>query len=609
MARIAIRRRRRAAGSPEQGTGQPLDLRQSLAGGVLRRVLQENLRKQWKYYSIGIVGMILVAATTAGTAWMVQYVIDVMTQPQVGYTAAQVAAGVFFLFVLRGVAGYVQAVAMTRAGTAIVAEQQARLYGKILRQGVAYFQLRGSSDLLVSVTASANAARSVVDILVTTYVRDLLTVVALFGVMVIQQPTLTLGSLVLGPVIFFALRALLRRIRTAMNSEFNSIGEITRVVQETTHGIQVIKLFGLEGHMQGRMHRAVSDVRRRANLISRLSALTGPLMDTVAGSILAGIVLVSAFNAASGDPATAGQLVSFVTALMMVYEPAKRLARTRMSLEAQMYGIVRMYEILDAPDTMTETATPAEGPVETGDIVFEDVHFGYGDAPELIPGLDFTFESGRTTALVGPSGGGKSTLLSLIMRLYDPQGGRILLAGRDLRDLPLAGLRARMAYVGQNTFLFDGTVRENIRVGLRDATDAQIEEAARAAQAHDFIAALPQGYDSPIGENGTLLSGGQRQRLAIARAFLRDAPILLLDEATSALDAISEAQIRDAILRLSAGRTTIVIAHRLSTILKADRICYVERGRIVEHGNLSALLANQGPFRELFDEQFRDVGT
>jgi ATP-binding cassette subfamily B protein len=274
-----------------------------------------------------------------------------------------------------------------------------------------------------------------------------------------------------------------------------------------------------------------------------------------------------------------------------------------------MFGLARMYEILDAPDTMTEAAAPADGPVETGDIVFENVHFGYGDAPELIPGLDFTFEAGRTTALVGPSGGGKSTLLSLVMRLYDPDEGRVLLAGRDLRDLPLAGLRARMAYVGQNTFLFDGTVRDNIRVGRRDATDAEIEDAARAAQAHDFVQELPQGYDSPIGENGTLLSGGQRQRLAIARAFLRDAPILLLDEATSALDSISEAQIRDAIQRLSAGRTTIVIAHRLSTILKADRICYVEKGRIVEHGSLPTLLANEGPFRRLFDEQFRYLPT
>jgi ATP-binding cassette subfamily B protein len=187
---------------------------------------------------------------------------------------------------------------------------------------VSYFHARGSSDLLVSVTASANAARSVVDILVTTFVRDLLTVVALFVVMVVQQPTLTLGSLVLGPAILLPLRALLQRIRTVMSSEFASMGEITRVVQETTHGIQVIKLFGLEDHMQGRMQRAVSDVRRRANLISRLSALTGPLVDTIAGLLLAGIVLVSAFNAASGDPATAGQLVSFVTALMMVYEPA-----------------------------------------------------------------------------------------------------------------------------------------------------------------------------------------------------------------------------------------------------------------------------------------------
>lgn len=585
----------------------PVDLRKSLSSGLLRRLLGDNLRQHWRHYAVGIAAMIVVAATSAGTAWMMQHVVDVMTQTDVGYTAGQVAVGVLLLFAVRGVASYVQTVAMIRAGSAIVAEQQARLYEKILRQGVTFFNLRGSSHLLVRVTNSANAARNVIDILVTSFVRDLLTVVALVVVMLVQQPVLTLVTLAVGPLIFLVLRQLLSRIRNVMDAELASQGEITRVVQETTLGIQIIKVFGLERQMQRRMNRAIGDVRRRVNKIARLSALTVPLIDVVAGSVLAGIVLASALGAPEQDTATAGELVSFVTAMMMMYEPGKRLARMRLSLETAMAGVARMYDIFDVAETMVDGAAPTSEPVGTGDIVFEGVHFGYEDAPELIPGLDFVFEAGRTSALVGPSGGGKSTLLNLIMRLYDPTAGRILLNGRDLRDLPLAGLRARMAFVGQTTFLFEGTVRDNIRVGRRNATEAEVEEAAQAAQAHDFIMEMPEGYDSEIGENGALLSGGQRQRLAIARAFLRDAPILLLDEATSALDALSEGQIRDAIQRLSAGKTTIVIAHRLSTILKADRICYVDRGRILESGDMTTLLAHEGPFRRLFDEQFRDL--
>jgi ATP-binding cassette subfamily B protein len=276
----------------------------------------------------------------------------------------------------------------------------------------------------------------------------------------------------------------------------------------------------------------------------------------------------------------------------------------RVSIEAGMYGVRMMYSLLDQPATLTEAARPVDLPEGPSAVSLEGVSFSYPGAREVFRDLTIDFPAGTTTALVGPSGGGKSTLLNLVLRLYDPDAGRVAIDGIDLREASFASLRRKMAYVGQDTFLFAASVMENLRLVRPDATDAEVREAARIANADEFILGMPKGYDTPIGENGLALSGGQRQRLAIARAVLRRAPILLLDEATSALDSHSEALVRDALLRVTEGVTTIVVAHRLSTVLRADRICYIDGGRIVEMGSLSDLLARKGAFRALYDQQF-----
>ncbi|HSF64636.1 MAG TPA: ABC transporter ATP-binding protein, partial [Paracoccaceae bacterium] len=296
--------------------------------------------------------------------------------------------------------------------------------------------------------------------------------------------------------------------------------------------------------------------------------------------------------------------MSFISAMLMAYEPAKRVMRTRLQIERNLTAVSRMFELLDAPATMVEAPDARPLPDGPGEIRFDAVSFDFGAGP-VLKGVTHTFEAGRTTALVGPSGGGKTTMMNLILRLYDPTAGRVLIDGADLRGATLASIRQKMAFVSQDTFLFSASVLENLRVGRPGATDDEVIAAARIAQAHDFITALPEGYATDIGENGALLSGGQKQRLAIARAVLRAAPILLLDEATSALDAHAEVLVRDALAGISHGVTTIVIAHRLSTILTADRICYVEGGEIRESGTLDELLALNGGFRRLYDQQFR----
>lgn len=578
--------------------------RNLLRDETIRRILGGNLRAQWRVYAISIFAMIIVAATTSATAYIMQDIIDTMTMPEMRDRVYLVSGTVAAIFAVKGIASYVQIVMLSKAGLAIVAEQQAKIYAKVLGQGLAYFNDRDSASILTRITSGAAGARAVTDTILTTYVRDLISLLGLIAVMVYQQPFLTLVALLAGPFTLLGVRRLLVLSRRVSDQELASLSETIKVMQETATGIRVIKAFALEARMKARMDSAIDSVQRRAFAFVRLNALTSPLMDTLSGLAIAAIVALSAVQFFGLSDATPGSLMSFITALLMAYEPAKRLLRTRLQVERSLTAVERMYELLDAPDTMVEAADAKDLPEGPGVIRFESVRFQFG-RKVILDDLNLSFAAGKTTALVGPSGGGKSTMMNLILRMYDPTEGRVLVDGMDLRKATEASIRRKMAFVSQDTFLFSASVMENLRVGRADATDDEVVAAARVANAHDFIMDMPHGYDTQIGENGALLSGGQKQRLAIARAVLRRAPILLLDEATSALDAHSEEAVRDALDEVTKETTTIVIAHRLSTILTADRICYVEGGRIREEGSLQELLALNGSFRKLYDRQFR----
>lgn len=571
---------------------------------LLWRLLRENLHDQRKLYAVSILAMIVVAAMTSSVALVMRYIVDAMTIPDNQGMVFIVAVAVALIFTIKGMATYVQVVSLTRAGNRIVATQQVRLYDKLLRQGVSFFNLTESSDLLMRVTQSAQMARMIIDMIVTSFVRDLLTLIGLVIVMFYQQPVLSAVSLLIGPAAIFGIRVLLRKVRKIMEMEMASLAEIIKVIQETSTGIRIIKAFALEERMSSRMVKAVREVEKRSNAISRLEAITSPLMDTLSGFAIAAVVALSALQIFGVQGTTPGQLMSFVTALLMAYEPAKRLSRMRITIESGMVGVRMMFTLLDQPETLAEHPDPVAMPKGPGRIVFDRVHFGYGTGRPVISDLSLVFEAGKTTALVGPSGGGKSTILNLILRLYDPGEGTVTIDGQDIRIASFATLRDRISFVGQDTFLFSASVSDNIRFGSPSASEDAVIAACKAANAHEFIEHLPQGYHTQVGENGAFLSGGQKQRLAIARAILRDAPILLLDEATSALDSRSEALVQEALQRLTRGRTTIVIAHRLSTVLGADKICVIEAGRLAEEGSAKALLARGGAFRSLYDQQF-----
>ncbi len=569
---------------------------------LIVRLVKESFRQHMFGYGAAIVSMLVVAGMTAASAWILREITNEFVIDKRIDRVNMIAGAVAGIFILKGFANFVQAYFMSRVGNAIIADRQRKIYDRILAQGIEFYHSTSSSDLITRMTNNAQAARNVLDLIVTSYVRDLVTLLALIGVMVWQQPALSLICFVVGPLAIYGVNRILKRVRKFAAMEFRSVGQIIQVMQETAIGVRVVKSFNLEGLMRKRMYKAVSDVEDRANNIAALEAVTSPVMETLAGLAIAGAVMVSGFLVLQGGQMP-GNIMAFIAALLLAYEPAKRLARVRISLESGIVGVRMMFQLADEPLTLAEKPDARPLRAGPGEIRFDAVSFAYQNGPPVLNRFDLTLASGKMTALVGPSGGGKSTILNLIMRMYDPKSGKVLLDGQDISHATLASLREKIAYVSQDTFLFAGTIMHNIRLGREGATDEEVIAAAKAANAHDFIMAQAKGYETDVGENGGLLSGGQRQRISIARAMLRNAEILLLDEATSALDAESEALFREALQQLTEGRTTIVIAHRLSTVHQADTIVVLEGGKVVESGPHRALLKQGGLYQKLYEYQ------
>ncbi|MGY6704698.1 ABC transporter ATP-binding protein [Roseinatronobacter sp.] len=571
---------------------------------LLFRLLGENVPEHKKKYFIAIGAMVVMAITTASMAWIMGQIVDVMSDPDRKAEIYLISGAVLIIFVTKGIASFVQLTFLARAGNRIVANKQIEIFNHIVQQSADYLGSINSSDLVLRVTHSAQMARTVIDTIVTGFVRDLLTLIALVAVMFYQQPLLSLVTILVGPIIFYVLRRIIGLVKSIMQQEMAGLNEIIKVVQETSTGMRVIKAFALERRLAARMTSAARQVEKRANKVRALEAVTDPLIDTVAGFAISGVILLGAIGLFGSSAGTPGQLISFVTAFLMSYEPAKRLSKMRVSIEAGMVGVRMMYEVLDRPISLLEPKTPSPPPSHPIEIDMEDVIFGYDVTVPTINSLSHKFLAGKVTALVGPSGGGKSTILNLLLRLHDPVEGRVCLNGVDIKDLRFSDLRNLISFVGQDTFLFDTTIKENIRMVRENATDEEVIAAAKASNAHEFIEKYDLGYETMIGENGRNLSGGQRQRLSIARAILKKSPVLLLDEATSALDSHSERHIQEAIELMAEHTTIIVVAHRLSTVLEADEICYIENGEVIESGTLEQLLSMQGKFDQLYQTQF-----
>jgi ATP-binding cassette subfamily B protein len=569
---------------------------------LIGRLLADEGRAHVKSYALAFLFMAVVALSTAGAAYLMKDVINGMVVERDFRALRIIAFVVAGLYLARGLATYGQVVILSRIGNAIIASCQRRVFDKLLAQDIGFFHERRSSDFLTRLTIAANGARDVLQALVTSIGRDILSLIGLVGVMVVQDPVLAGIALLALPIAAATLGKLIRRVRKYAIRSFDGVSRILDTMLEAAQGIRIVKSFGLEDVMRRRMGAAVSDVEKAANKVSAISAMANPLTDTLGGLAVAAVILYGGWRVVVGGE-TPGEFFSFIAALLLAYEPAKRLGRLHLEIQNGLVGVRLLYEVLDAPPG--EPVTPGTPPlkVTAGHVEVKDVAFAYPGRGAALSGIDLEVEPGRTTALVGPSGGGKSTILSLILRFHDPERGIIAIDGQDIAKVDRATLRAAIGYVSQDVYLFRGSIRDNIALGRPGAGEAEIVAAARAAFAHDFITGLTRGYDTDVGELGAQLSGGQRARIAIARAILKDAPILLLDEPTAALDAESEREVQKALDALREGRTTLVVAHRLQTIVNSDRIYVIEEGRVIERGRHAELIEAGGKYAALYAVQ------
>jgi subfamily B ATP-binding cassette protein MsbA len=482
------------------------------------------------------------------------------------------------------------------------------VFAKLLNEGLGFFSDRHSTEFIMRLSAGAAAATQVLNLLITSVGRDLFSLIGLVIVMVVQDPYMSFFAFVVAPPAFFVLRKLIRRIYSIARTQFHGNTRVVETLQEALQGIRIVKAFTLEDIMRERFDRNVADVEHEANKMARVSNRSSPLMETLGGCAIAMAITYGGYRVIATG-ATPGEFFSFIAAFLLAYEPAKRLARLNIELNSGLVGVRILFELLDsAPSERIDDEKPALA-ATTPSIVFENVDFAYRGEESVLRGMSFAAEPGKLTALVGPSGGGKSTVFNLLLRFYEPERGTIAIGGQDITAVARRSLRRHVAYVGQDVFLFRGSIRENIAFGKPGAGADEIEAAAKAAYAHDFIMAFPRGYDTPVGEHGLQLSGGQRARVAIARALIKNAPIILLDEATAALDSESELQVREAMEHLFEGRTTLAIAHRLHTVAHADCIHVVEDGRVVESGRHDELLRKGGRYASFYRLQLKDQET
>jgi len=574
------------------------------AAQLVRRLVMEQASVYWRRYLLAFSLMAVAAAATALSAYLLGQVINqaYVDRNLQGIMILSVVS--LAIFTLKGAATYGQSVILTQIRNAILANNQRRLFAKLMHESLGFFSQRHSSEFLARLTSGANSVTEVLNLLINAVGRDLLSLIALVIVMVSQDPFMALFGLLIAPPAVFVLRKLVRRVKGLAYTQFTGNAEILETMQESLQGIRTVKAFSLEQTMRERIDASISAVERNANKMARVSNRSSPLMETLGGFAVAASLMYGGYRVVATG-ATPGQFFSFLTAFLLAYEPAKRLARLNIELNSALVGARMLLEIVDSPQSEPDDSDKPPLALTVARVEFDNVCFAYRPDEPVLNHMSFTAEPGKMTALVGPSGGGKSTVLALLLRLYEAGSGDIRIDGQSIAAVSRRSLRQQTAYVGQDVYLFRDSIRANIAFGKIGASEDEIVAAAKAAHAHDFIMSFPLGYDTPVGEHGAQLSGGQRQRIAVARALLRDAPIVLLDEATAALDSESEKLVQEAIERLCLNRTTIVIAHRLHTIMHADAILVVEAGEIVEQGRHDDLLRRSGRYASFFRLQQR----
>lgn len=574
---------------------------------TLKRLIKEYVKPNigWFAFAFGLAA--IAGATSGASVQALKPVVNDIFVAKDGTRVVGLALLVIGIFAVRGTAIYFQQLIMSRVGNQIVKDIQVRLANNLLKQSQQFFNQNRSGDIQAVIQMQTGMLRSAIDECVIA-VRDVVSIISLVTVMFYNNWELSLVALFILPVAVFPLRKLSKKMRhlgAALNSE---TGMLIAVVGETMRNVKVVQSYTQEEKELSRIEESADQLRQLMVRRQKIVGLTSPLMEAL-GGIAIGLVIMYGGWQVTSEGVDTGSFMAFIAAFLLAYEPIKRLGKVQVSIQFGLTAGKTIYEHIDRTPSIRDKEGAKDLQHKEGEISLEDVYFSYHgdrkDHPPALRNINLKVKAGTSVALVGQSGSGKSTFVTLVQRFWDPTKGRISIDGQDIKDVRIQSLRENIAYVGQEVILFDSTVKSNIAYGNNEATMEDIIEAAKNANAHEFIEKLPKGYDTLIGEQGVLLSGGQRQRLSIARAMIKKAPILLLDEATSALDTESERLVQDALERLMEDRTVIVIAHRLSTIIASDLICVMRDGEIIEKGKHKELLAQNGAYKKMYDVQFQ----
>lgn len=563
-----------------------------------------------QYYvllSLAMLCMLVAGALQSAQALLVKPILDDIFLGKNPNALKWIPLAVIGIFLVKGACNYGQTIMMNYIGLRIVTNLRNKLYEQIQRQSLAFFTQHPTGILMSRITNDVASIQAASSEAVTSLIKDTVTLVSLIGVVFYTDWKLAIVATFVFPLAIYPISALGKKMRKVATSTQVTMGTLSSLLQETISGTRIVKAFGMEKYENERFAAENERLFKFNMKAVSVNAISHPLMEFLGSLGIAAVIFYGGYNVVHGN-STPGTFFSFLAALLMLYEPVKRLINVNNTIQQGIAGADRVFSIIDrVPDIDDKPGARALPPV-TRSIDIEDVTFSYEKTP-VLKNITLSIKAGEVVAFVGMSGGGKTTLVNLIPRFYDVSFGRILIDGQDIRDVTMQSLRSQIAIVTQQTILFNDTVKNNIAYGDIERTQDDIINAARAANAHDFIMKLPQQYDTNIGELGTKLSGGEKQRISIARALLKDAPILILDEATSSLDTEAEIEVQEALDNLMKGRTTLVIAHRLSTIRNADRIIALVNGEIVEEGTHESLLAQKGEYFRLYNLQFKDEGS
>ena len=570
--------------------------------------LIEMIKARWAKLGIAVLCMLSIAGPQAGIAWLIKPAIDDIFIKQNLAMLKLIPPAVILLQLIKGLGMYGQEYLMHYVGEDIIRKLRNELYDRIQDLSLAFFHRERTGTLMSRITNDVNIIKNMVSSSVTSSVRDVFSIIGLTGVIFYRDWKLALLAMVVLPIAFYPVVEFGRRIRRVSTGRQEAMAEMTSFLHETLAGNKIVKAFGMEAYEKQRLNQKSRRLFKFEMKSVKYRSLTSPVMEFMGGLGGAGVIWYGGYKVISGA-STPGTFFSFLAAVLLLYGPAKKLAKLNTSVQEGMAAVDRVFDIIETQPDIMEPDVPRKLKTGSHSVTFENVHFRYEAGREVLKGIDLEVAAGEILALVGMSGGGKTSLVNLIPRFYDVNAGAVLIDDIDIRDVALSDLRKQIAIVTQEPILFNDTVRANIAYGDPEADFAAVEDAARAAYAYDFIQRFPNGFDTLIGELGGRLSGGEKQRICIARALLKNAPILILDEATSALDAESETWVQKALENLMKGRTTFVIAHRLSTVAFANRIIVLVGGEIVEQGTHEELLAKKGAFYKLHQMQFSNDGT